>query len=617
MGDPRPGLTEACYTAAVTLGHRPRREGADVDVVVIGGGVNGVGVARDATQRGLRVALFERNDLAFGASGNSSGMIHGGGRYLTYDPHVTEKSCRDSGHIQAIAPHLLFRIPFLIPVERTRRSRILYTLMDAFFEAYDKYQPLKRGKPHARLRPDELARLEPGLCGDLIGGFSFDEWGIDGTRLCVANAVDALERGAKIFVGHTVERIERREDTGEVIAVRYRDRRTGAAGRLTTAAVVNATGAWAPITASLGGLPPASSRVRPGKGIHVVFDRRLTSYGIMSKTIDGRQIFVEPWQNVSVLGTTDDDFYGDLDDVRATSEEVRYLVQGVARVFPQIREARAIGTFAGVRPTLYAYGPTEDALSRDHRVIDHASDGAPGIYSMIGGKLASFRLFAEEMTDVLARRFDLGARCATHTTPLPGGGRAVDPFALARRMEIDAVAARRLVYRHGARALRIEEQVRERPREAVTVCPCEPVIEAEVRYALRHELARSVADVARRTRLGLGACGGMRCAARCGQIVAQELSLPPREGLQQAMDFLARQALTRCVTLGPEQARQEAIAIASIRSQLGVSADEGEAAVDVGRDMAFAVDGGRDVTSARPSRRAGEPGEPTWADPSS
>jgi glycerol-3-phosphate dehydrogenase len=551
---------------------------------VVGGGVNGVGVARDASMRGLRVALFERNDLAFGASGNSSGMIHGGARYLTNDPQVTETSCRDSGHIQAIAPHMLFRIPFLVPVERTGHSKVLLALMDAFFEAYDKYQPLKRGKPHARLTPDELRALEPGLHGDLLGGLSFDEWGIDGARLCVENAVDAIERGAQVFTGCTVERIERREDTGEVVAVRFRDQHTGLGGRLRTSVVVNATGAWSPITAALGGLSPRAARVRPGKGIHVVFDRRLTNFAIMAKTIDGRQIFVEPWQNMSVIGTTDDDFYGDLDEVRATSEEVRYLVQGIARVFPQIRAARAIGTYAGVRPTLYAYGPTEDALSRDHAIVDHTAHGAPGLYSMLGGKLASYRLFAEEMANILAARFDLGARCATHTSPLPGGDALCDPFALAERIEIDAVAARRLVYRHGSRALRIEERVRQRPREARAVCACEPVIEAEVRYALKHELARTVADVSRRTRLGLGACGGMRCAARCGQIVAEELELAPREGMRQALAFLLQKAQTRAVALGPEQAQQEALAIAAVRAELGF--DLGEQAEEVGAAVA-------------------------------
>jgi glycerol-3-phosphate dehydrogenase len=555
----------------------PRRPDVDADVVVIGGGVNGVGVARDASMRGLSVALFERNDLAFGASGNSSGMIHGGPRYLTYDPHVTETSCRDSGHIQKIAPHLLFRIPFLLPVENRRYAKILFNLMDAFFLAYDDYQPLKRGKPHARLTPDEIRKLEPGIAGDIVGGLTFDEWGIDGARLCTENAVDAVERGAKIFTGCTVERIERREDTGEVTAVSYRDRLTGGTGRLRTSTVVNATGAWSPITAALGGIAPKKARVRPGKGIHVVYDRRLTNYAISARSIDNRQIFLEPWQNMSIVGTTDDDFYGDLDDVRATAEEVRYLVQGIARIFPAIRTARAIGTYAGVRPTLYAFGPTEDGLSREHAVIDHAKHGAPGLFSMVGGKLASYRIFAEEMTDRLAERFGVGVPCATHTSPLPGGDAPCDAIRLADRMEIDAVAARRLVYRHGSRAERIEERVKRRPREAVTVCACEPVIEAEVRYALEHEMARTVADVSRRTRLGLGACGGMRCAARCGQIVADELGLPPREGLRQAMGFLHRQALTRTPALGPEQARQEALAIASVRAELGVDLAEIEA----------------------------------------
>jgi len=603
--------------SASSMAIRPRREGTDVDVVVIGGGVNGVGVARDASQRGLRVALFERNDLAFGASGNSSGMIHGGPRYLTYDPHVTETSCRDSGHIQAIAPHLLFRIPFLVPVERAARSRVMLSLMDGFFEAYDRYQPYKRGKPHARLTPDELRQLEPGLAGELVGGFSMDEWGIDGARLCVANAVDAMERGAKIFVGCTVERVERREDTGEIVAVRYRDRHTGKTGRVRTTTVVNATGAWSPLTAALGGLPPGASRVRPGKGIHVVLDRRITSYGIMAKTIDGRQIFMTPWENVSVIGTTDDDFYGDLDQVRATSEEVRYLLQGVARVFPRVREARAIGTYAGVRPTLYAYGPNEDQLSRDHRIIDHTAHGAPGLYSMIGGKLASYRLFAEEMTDVLARRFGIPVRGATHLTALPGGDRAVDPFALARRVEIDAVAARRLVYRHGARSLQIEERVRARPREVATVCPCEPVIEAEVRHVLQHELARSVADVSRRTRLGLGACGGMRCAARCGQIVAEELGLPPREGSRQALAFLTQQARTRAVALGPEQARQEALAIASVRAELGVMSEEEREAAPAWQELGRLSGEDRGTQDQATPARARAQGEVAWRGPSS
>jgi glycerol-3-phosphate dehydrogenase len=376
----------------------PRSSDVDVDVVIIGGGVNGTGVARDAAMRGFRVALFERNDLAFGASGNSSGMIHGGVRYLTSAPEVTKASCTDSGYIQAIAPHLLFRIPFLVPVLRGRFSKALVPLMDGFFEAYDRYQPLKRGKPHARLTPDEVRALEPGIVGDVVAGFTFDEWGIDGARLCTVNAVDAIERGARVEVGVTVERLER---DGPVWRATLRNRHDGTVSRIRASAVVNASGAWAPITAALSGVTPARARVRPGKGIHVVFDRRLSNYAISGRAIDGRQIFLEPWQNVSVLGTTDDDYYGDLDRVRASSEEARYLVEGMALLFPDIRKARAIGTYAGVRPTLYSFGPTEDALSRDHRIVDHAADGAPSLFTMIGGKLASYRVFAEEMVDLL------------------------------------------------------------------------------------------------------------------------------------------------------------------------------------------------------------------------
>jgi glycerol-3-phosphate dehydrogenase len=545
-----------------------------VDVAVIGGGINGTGVARDFALRGLRVVLFERNDLAFGASGNSSGMIHGGVRYLSQSPHVTKTSCRDSGYIQRIAPHLLFRIPFLMPLRDSAKARIALELVDAYFRAYDDYQPLKRGKLHCRLDSSELAQLEPGLIGGLIGGVTFDEWGVDGVRLCVHNAVDAIEHGSRVLVHTTVESIARAPSPDDPYryVVSARDRLRGDATEVRARVVVNATGAWGPITAALGGLPQARVRVRPGKGIHVVLDRRLTNYGVLSEAIDGRQVFLEPWQNVSVLGTTDDDYYGDLDEVRATSEEVRYLVQGVARTLPGVRLARTIGTYAGVRPTLYEYGRNEDALSRDHRVVDHGTDGAPGLYSMIGGKLASYRLFAQELCDRVAPAdFGNNVPCSTHTRSLPGGERVPDSAELGARFAITPVAARRLVYRHGERALRVLDRTERRPSERDTTCVCEPVLEAEVRYVVREELACTVADVARRTRLGLGACGGMRCAARCGQIVASELDLAPSAARAMALEFLDQQARSRVVALGPEQARQEALLSAHVRSSLGTA----------------------------------------------
>jgi glycerol-3-phosphate dehydrogenase len=548
------------------LGH-----GLDVDVVVIGGGVNGTGVARDCALRGMRVALFERHDLAFGASGNSSGMIHGGPRYLTQDPDVTHSSCLDSGHIQRVAPHLLFRIPFLTPVfsgGSEARAEVMLSAYDAFFEVYDRYQPLKRGKPHVRLNADEMRELEPGLANGIYGGVSFDEWGIDGARLCVANAGDAHEHGAEIRVHTTVTDVIRRDD-GRVCGVRYRHRLTGETGQRTAKLVVNATGAWAPITATLSGLEPKAARIRPGKGIHVFLDRRLTNYAVVTQAIDDRQVFLMPWQNVSVLGTTDDDYYGDLDDVVATSDEVRYLFQAVARVFPSIWQARAIGTWGGVRPTLYAWGPNENELSREHQIVDHAEHGADGLYSMIGGKLASYRMFSEEMTDVIARKLRVRTACRTHVLPLPGGDDNVDPMTLVVKGGMEAVTATRLEYRHGGRSLRVLDRMLKDPREGAVVCACEPVTEAEIRYVVLNEFAQTVDDVARRTRLGLGACGGQRCAARCGRLVASLTGRSPHDGLEMAEAFLSAAARRRAPAVGPDQARQEALNLAALRAQLG------------------------------------------------
>lgn len=549
----------------------PSGRALDCDVIVIGGGVNGVGVARDASLRGLKVALFERNDIAFGASGNSSGMIHGGPRYLTYDPAVTHSSCLDSGHIQRIAPHLLFRIPFLMPIFFGRgglASQAALTAYDAFFDLYDAYQPLKAGKNHVRLSSDEIQQLEPGLVGGSVGGLTFDEWGIDGARLCIGNAVDARERGAEIRVHCTVTEILRRED-GRVYGVRFRDRLSGETGQRTARVVVNATGAWAPITTSLGGLAPNAARIRPGKGIHVFLDRRLTNYAIIAHAIDGRQVFLLPWQNMSVLGTTDDDYYGDLDHVVATSDEVNYLFQAVEHVFPAVRSARAIGTWGGVRPTLYEWGPNEDELSREHQVVDHRAHGADGLYSMIGGKLASYRLFAEEMTDVIAARLGNTAAKRSHVSPLPGGDEQVDPMQLVVQGGMEAVTATRLEYRHGGRSLRVLERMLQKPREAAVVCTCEPVTEAEIRYVIEQEFANDVSDVARRTRLGLGACGGMRCALRCGRIVADATGRSPEAGQQLAIEFLAQGARQRSAAVGPAQARQEALSLAALHAEIG------------------------------------------------
>ncbi|HLB59412.1 MAG TPA: FAD-dependent oxidoreductase, partial [Bdellovibrionota bacterium] len=163
------------------------------DVIIIGGGINGTGVARDCALRGLKPLLLERYDLSVGATWASSGMIHGGLRYLLYDVKTTKNSCIDSGYIQQIAPFCLFRLPFLYPVIPGETLNV--ELLEAFFETYDRYAPLKNGKKHCRLTKAEVLELEPGITDRVQGAITFDEWGIDATRLCILNAKDAEHHG--------------------------------------------------------------------------------------------------------------------------------------------------------------------------------------------------------------------------------------------------------------------------------------------------------------------------------------------------------------------------------------------------------------------------------------
>src|SRR5690606_10391071 len=241
------------------------------------------------------------------------------------------------------------------------------------------------------------------------------EWGLDGVRLCVANALHAEQLGAAIFVGYRAVGLV--ADSGGKARGLELEGPDGQLRTLSARAIVNATGAWTGKTAELFGIPDEGIRVRPGKGIHVYLDRRLSNFAIVTNAIDGRQVFLLPWQNMSVLGTTDDDYYGDLDDVVATVDEVRYLYQAIERVFPTVRAARPIGTWAGLRPTLHAWGVPEDALSRDHRTVDHGPYGKAGLFSMVGGKLASYRLFAEETADLVCRSLGSTAPCRTHLVP--------------------------------------------------------------------------------------------------------------------------------------------------------------------------------------------------------
>lgn len=492
------------------------------DVAIIGGGINGTGIARDCAMRGLSVALFEKNDLSSGATGACTGMIHGGARYLLNDINTTRLSSLDSGYIQKIAPHLLFRIPFVTPVlKQDPVPKIYIELLETFFEAYDKFAHLKNSKPHTRLTREELKALEPGITDDAMGAISFDEFGIDTFRLCAENALSAAEYGAEI---HNHTEVEQLLMVGkEVKGVRVKDAFTGETRDVHAKLVMNAAGPW---LSGMAGLAGARVQIRPGKGIHLILDRRASNIGIVIKAVDGRQVFMMPHDNTFIIGTTDDDYYGSLDNLWATRDEIEYLLQAAEHYFPRIREYRIMRVMIGIRPTLYAWGKNEDALYREHRIFDHeAEDGIKGFLTIAGGKLASYRLMSEETTDLLCKKLNCKNTCKTHTEPLPGGHFIPDVNELAGQYKLDPYAVSRMAYRHGSKTEEILKLTAEEPSNGNLVCECEPVMEAEIRYAIRNEWARTIPDIRRRTRLGTGSCQGRRCTVRAAYILGEELGL--------------------------------------------------------------------------------------------
>jgi glycerol-3-phosphate dehydrogenase len=527
------------------------------DVLIIGGGINGSGIARDCAMRGLKTILVEKKDFAAGATGTCSGMIHGGPRYLEYDIETTRTSCLDSGYIQKIAPFLLFRIPFIFPVLKGDKYNI--ELIETFMEAYDHSTPLKNGGPHARLTRADALKLEPGLTDRIVGGVTMDEWGCSPFRLSILNVLSAHRYGAEIR-NHTEAEKLLIDENRQVVGARLRNTLTGEHEEVRARIVFNAGGPWSPKIARLAG---ANVKIRPAKGVHLVFDRRLSNVAITAETVDGRSIFVLPYENTSLVGTTDDDYYGDLDNVTATRDEIQYLLQGIERVFPSIRNERIIRVFAGVRPTLYEWRKNEDELSREHKVFDHEqTDGVKGLLSIAGGKLASYRLMSEHATDVICQKLGIREKCRTQLEPLPGGDGEVDIQQAAREYGVPAFIIQRLYQRYGTMYAKIMASEPQGSAKSI-VCQCESVTEAEIRHVIRHEWARTLDDVRRRTRLGAGPCQGCRCTLAAACILAEELHLNPDDLTSVAMEFLQERWKGKLPILSGLQLAQEEISRAA------------------------------------------------------
>ena len=516
--------------------------------------MTGAGIARDLSLRGLSVLLLEKGDWGAGTTGGSSWMIHGGPRYLEFDWDTTRLSTQDAGYIVSIARNLVYRVVFIIPVLPHDRNNI--ERMETAMEVYDRFQPLKKAHPHTRLTAEEALRAEPGLTRELIGAVTMEEWGVDPHRLVYANVEDAVAHGARAMNHAKVVDLIR--DGGKVIGVRYRAS-DGTISEARARVVVNATGPWSPDVSGMAGVPV---KLRAAKGIHIVYPHRISNFSISAESIDGRDLLMVSHAGFTLLGTTDDDFYGDLDSVDVLQDEVEYLLQAFERVFPSIRSYRPVRTTAAVRPTLYKWRRYEDELSRRYEVIDHADQGVEGFVTIAGGKLSMYRLMAEQTSDAVCRKLGHQARCTTATTPLPGNESDMEPPAeLARRCGIPALAAVKLQSRHGSRA----EKVLDDARAGRIVCRCEPLTEAELAYAARREQVRTLADAFRRVGLAAGPCAGSACVMRAAEVIGRELGWSATQRFDAVREYVRGAWLGRAPVLGRSGWAQEELAQGAMR----------------------------------------------------
>ena len=483
-------------------------EGETFDLAVVGGGIMGTGIARDASLRGLRVLLVEKEDFGSGTSSRTSRLIHGGLRYLAHlDFKIVRDDLRERTRLLRNAPHLVSPLPCLIPIyghgvlDRIilRAGLVIYDLL-----AWGSGLPR-----HKWLGCNEILDSEPGLNPKgLRGGFLFyDAQAPRVERLCLENALDAVGNGAAL-VNYT-SAIGLIREKGRVVGLEVEDVATTKRHQISARLVVNAAGPWAGLLRDLAG-EKSAPMVRTTRGVHVIVNKSCSNGIVLTARTDGRIFFVLPWLGYSLIGTTDVDYSGDPEHIQPDTEDVSYLMDEVKRFFPSLGDNNVLGTYAGLRTLSDSHRGKESDASRRPKIIDHSVEGVPGLISIVGGKLTAYRQISQAATDLACSLLDVQRMCLTLDRPLPGflgtelsslldGSRE-----LADSYGISKASGEYLAQLYGNRYREVLAMAGENPRGRAVLCPHTPAIVAQVRHAVNHEWARTPADfLLRRTLLGL------------------------------------------------------------------------------------------------------------------
>jgi glycerol-3-phosphate dehydrogenase len=536
-------------------------QGEEFDVVVVGGGITGAGVALDAASRGYSVALLERADFASGTSSRSSKLVHGGLRYLqNFDLGLVREALLERQLMVALAPHLVRPLPLVVPAfEGAKPDRLvgvglnLYDVMAVdrgrvrgrrarkrgaarnAAERPDSGEPVQEAEPdefwsperHRVISGEEVLELLPALAArEPTSGYLFYDCQTDDSRLVLTVLGEAERFGA--VIANRLDVTGLLEDGGRASGVQVCDVESGAGFEVRAANVVNATGVWAdqlrPQELHVEADLPS---IRPSRGTHVTLshsDLPLRG-GAIVPAGSGRSIFALPWLGHALIGTTDNDYEGPLEHVEPAGEDIVYLLDAVNAFFgTELGPDRLTGAFAGVRPLISTGDPKKSVdISRKAELYETSS----GMITITGGKLTTWRRMAKMTVDRLVEREAREAPCRTHEIPL---GQAVSPDELPRLEGVAPDAYQALAARYGHAAFEVLAIAGERGELAQPIVEGCPDLLAEVALAARREQARSIGDVLlRRTRLGLlaanelTAAGGGASVRRVGEVLAREL----------------------------------------------------------------------------------------------
>jgi glycerol-3-phosphate dehydrogenase len=503
------------------------------DILVIGGGVNGVGAALDAASRGLKVALIEAQDIAAGTSSRSSKLIHGGLRYLEqYDFKLVREALHERElMVSTLCPHLVKPVGFLFPLTEKLKER---TYVGAGLALYDALRGFQRALPwHKHLSQKQINEIAPSLRHDLVtGAIKYFDAQVDDARHTMSVARTAARHGAIIATRVSAESLIR--EGKRVVGVNALDLETGKRVKIKAGATVMCAGVWSDQLHEKFELTPGYN-VTMSKGAHIVMPGSAikSDAGIIVKT-PVSVLFLIPWADKWIVGTTDTPYEGDRAEPFATREDVQYILDQANRVLkPKLKAKEIIGVYAGLRPLVAnKKSATTTKLSREHTVDRPAA----GFVSIAGGKYTTYRVMAKDVIDravIELRR--LTKESVTEKLPLVG---ADGYFALEQQKDriaqesgLDVATVTHLLNRHGSLISEILEIIEDQPKLAAKLDPELPYIKAEIVYAASHEGARSVDDVvSRRTRLSFEASNhGLYLAEEVAALIAPVLGWSGKE----------------------------------------------------------------------------------------